>query len=126
MDPHAAALRPGPFDLSCRVSITGPCGIGASYFEARGGEHGLGSGVEGRLRHSDGLEPGHIDRMTLDGRRAILAGELDSGFQEGRSDAGWPEMTVDGEAGDPGPGAWRCGGPGRQFRDSGSGGFRGG
>jgi hypothetical protein len=79
-----------------------PRGIGASYFgKARGGEHGLGPGVEGRRRHPGGLEPGRVDRMTLDGPRAMLAGELDRGFQESQSDAGSPVMRTDGVAGDP-------------------------
>src|ERR1700739_4042831 len=39
--------------------------------------------------------------MTLDGRRAILTGELDGGVQEGQADAGSPVLTADGEAGDP-------------------------
>lgn len=39
--------------------------------------------------------------MTLDGPRAMLAGEFDGGLQEGRPDAGSPVTTVDGEARNP-------------------------
>src|SRR5579859_4011871 len=87
---------------SHRQSHHRPRGVGASYLgEARGGEHGRGSGVEGRGRYPGGLESGRVDRMTLDGCRAVLAGELDGGSQEGGSDAGSPVLTADGEAGDP-------------------------
>jgi hypothetical protein len=79
-----------------------PRGIRAGYFcEACGGEHGLGPDVEGRRRHPGGLEPGRVDRMTLDGRRAMLAGELDGGLQESQSDPGSPVARMDGEACDP-------------------------
>jgi hypothetical protein len=75
---------------------------GTAYFgEARRGEHGLGPGVEGRPGDPGGLKSGHVDRMALDGRRALLAGELDGAVQESQSDTGSPGPAVDGETRDP-------------------------
>jgi hypothetical protein len=78
------------------------CGIrAADLSEACGGEHRHGPSKKTRTRHPGSLEGGYIDRMPLDGRRTVIAGESNGSAQERSSDAGSPMPTIDDEAGHP-------------------------
>jgi hypothetical protein len=48
----------------------------------RGQEHRHGPGEYGSSSYARGLQGGHVDRMTLDSGRTVLAGELDSGLEQ--------------------------------------------
>jgi hypothetical protein len=78
------------------------CGIRAADLgEARSGEHRHGPGKKTRTRHPGSLESGYIDRMPLDGRRTVIAGESDGSAQQRSSHAGSPMPTIDDKAGHP-------------------------
>lgn len=73
----------------------------ADLDEACLGEHCHGSGVKGRTRDTGGREGGRIDRMPLDGRRTVVAGECHGSLQQGTSNAGPPVLAIDGKTGHP-------------------------